>query len=127
MNSGTSMSCPIAAGAATLVRQYFVGGFYADDVTARGGLCSGGSFSFACTAFSPSGALVKVCLGLVGVEDGVGGGWKRGGECILMFCMRCTDDHASLWARRGGGTGGGSFFRGSSRFSVFLPRGGYLS
>lgn len=73
MNSGTSMSCPVAAGAAALVRQYFDDGYYAVDVEARGGLCSasstttrrrggggGGDFSFACESFSPSGALVKV-------------------------------------------------------------------
>lgn len=61
-NSGTSMSCPIAAGAAALVRQYIVGGFYADDLNARGGLCAAANPAWACGDFSPSGALVKVQL-----------------------------------------------------------------
>lgn len=55
------MSCPIAAGAAALVRQYLVDGFYADDVGARGSLCTAGTDpAWACDPFSPSGALVKV-------------------------------------------------------------------
>lgn len=66
MNSGTSMSCPIAAGAAALVRQYFVEGFYSADVEARGGLCS----TFPCTEFGPSGALVKV-VNLMSWQDAV--------------------------------------------------------
>ncbi|CAN0482981.1 unnamed protein product, partial [Hapterophycus canaliculatus] len=59
-NSGTSMSCPVAAGAAALVRQYVVDGFYADDLKARGGLCDSENPAWACDSFSPSGALVKV-------------------------------------------------------------------
>lgn len=56
------MSCPIAAGAAALVRQYVVDGFYSDDLNARGGLCTVASPAWACGDFSPSGALVKVRL-----------------------------------------------------------------
>lgn len=72
VNSGTSMSCPIAAGAAAIVRQYFADGFYAADAKARG-LCgtavstaaagngSGvGVVKFACSGFDPTGTLVKV-------------------------------------------------------------------
>ncbi len=84
-NSGTSMSCPIAAGAAALVRQYFVDGFYSDDVEARSGLCaSGANPAWACSSFSPSGALVKVRdSAFILVRDlsfdEIGGGavWKR--------------------------------------------------
>lgn len=54
------MSCPIAAGAAALVRQYIVDGFYLDDLNARGGLCAATGPAWACGDFSPSGALVKV-------------------------------------------------------------------
>eukprot|EP00752_Nemacystus_decipiens_P004360 g3984.t1 len=54
--AGTSMSCPIVAGAAAMVRQYFLDtSFYAADVSARG-LCGGG---FQCGGFSPSSATVK--------------------------------------------------------------------
>ena len=67
VNSGTSMSCPIVAGACALIRQYFQDGFYADDLAARGEqLCPSGddddaaSFSFPCSSFGASGALVKV-------------------------------------------------------------------
>ncbi|CAM9868950.1 unnamed protein product, partial [Ascophyllum nodosum] len=56
---GTSMSCPVVAGAAAMVRQYFVDeNFYAADVTARE-LCSNG---FVCEGFSPSSATVKALL-----------------------------------------------------------------
>ncbi|CAB1107200.1 unnamed protein product [Ectocarpus sp. CCAP 1310/34] len=56
---GTSMSCPIVAGAAAMVRQYFVDEtFYTADVTARG-FCSDG---FICEGFSPSAATVKALL-----------------------------------------------------------------
>ncbi|CAN0100531.1 unnamed protein product, partial [Ascophyllum nodosum] len=56
---GTSMSCPVVAGAAAMVRQYFVDdSFYAADVTARG-LCSA---DFVCEGFSPSSATVKALL-----------------------------------------------------------------
>ncbi|CAN0343522.1 unnamed protein product, partial [Scytosiphon promiscuus] len=57
--SGTSMSCPIVAGAAAMIRQYFVDdSFYAADVTARG-FCSDG---FLCEGFLPSAATVKALL-----------------------------------------------------------------
>ncbi|CAM9635784.1 unnamed protein product [Ectocarpus sp. 4 AP-2014] len=56
---GTSMSCPIVAGASAMVRQYFVNEtFYTADVTARG-FCSDG---FICEGFSPSAATVKALL-----------------------------------------------------------------
>eukprot|EP00904_Undaria_pinnatifida_P000092 jgi/Undpi1/10083/HiC_scaffold_28.g12537.m1 len=58
--SGTSMSCPIVAGAAAMVRQYFVdANFYLADVTARGWCNDGGP---QCQAFSPSSATVKALL-----------------------------------------------------------------
>ncbi|CAM9790716.1 unnamed protein product, partial [Ectocarpus fasciculatus] len=58
-NQGTSMSCPIVAGASAMIRQYFVDEtFYTADVTARG-FCSDG---FICEGFSPSAATVKALL-----------------------------------------------------------------
>ncbi|CAN0399243.1 unnamed protein product, partial [Ectocarpus fasciculatus] len=78
-NSGTSMSCPIAAGAAALVRQYLVDGFYADDVGARGSLCAAGTDpAWACDPFSPSGALVKALL--IHGADAMGGNTDPDGE-----------------------------------------------
>ncbi|CAM9668187.1 unnamed protein product, partial [Laminaria digitata] len=56
---GTSMSCPIVAGAAAMIRQYFVdASFYATDVSARG-FCDQ---SVLCEGFSPSSATVKALL-----------------------------------------------------------------
>ncbi|CAM9309050.1 unnamed protein product [Choristocarpus tenellus] len=58
---GTSMSTPIVAGAAALVRQYFKNEtFYVNDFETRG-VCQDGS-PFQCEAFSPSGATVKAIL-----------------------------------------------------------------
>ncbi|CAM9742385.1 unnamed protein product, partial [Sphacelaria rigidula] len=69
IDSGTSMACPIVAGAAALARQYFTDGFYAGDADARG-LCSSASTAaavsdgirFACAAFVPTGTLLKAML-----------------------------------------------------------------
>ncbi|CAM9375513.1 unnamed protein product, partial [Sphacelaria rigidula] len=56
---GTSMSCPIVAGAAAMIRQYFKDDtFYVNDLNSRG-LC-GASTAFACEGFSPYAATVKV-------------------------------------------------------------------
>ncbi|CAM9536300.1 unnamed protein product, partial [Laminaria digitata] len=57
---GTSMSCPIVAGASAMIRQYFLDdSFYVADVTARG-WCDNDTFP--CEAFSPSSATVKALL-----------------------------------------------------------------
>ncbi|CAM9132446.1 unnamed protein product, partial [Laminaria digitata] len=58
--AGTSMACPIVAGASAMVRQYFLdASFYFDDVTERGwcddDACMRGSFS-------PSSATIKALL-----------------------------------------------------------------
>ncbi|CAN0345646.1 unnamed protein product [Pylaiella littoralis] len=69
--SGTSASCPVVAGAAALVRQYFKDqSFYAKDFSARG-LCNGSS-SFQCSGFAPSAATVKAML--INSADVMGGG-----------------------------------------------------
>jgi len=53
---GTSMATPLAAGAATLVRQYYVSGWHANDrAVTNGGPTPGDSFN-------PSSALVKATL-----------------------------------------------------------------
>lgn len=60
--SGTSMSTPLVAGSAALIRQYFKNeSFYAADVNSRG-LCGeifNATNTFACEAFSPSSATLK--------------------------------------------------------------------
>ncbi|CAM9691381.1 unnamed protein product [Scytosiphon promiscuus] len=57
--AGTSMSCPIVAGASAMIRQYFMNEtFYAADMTARG-FCDDW---FGCEAFSPSAATIKALL-----------------------------------------------------------------
>ncbi|CAM9857304.1 unnamed protein product [Pylaiella littoralis] len=59
--SGTSASCPVVAGSAALVRQYFKDqSFYTKDLSARG-LCDDSS-SFQCSSFAPSAATVKAIL-----------------------------------------------------------------
>ncbi|CAM9167076.1 unnamed protein product [Ectocarpus fasciculatus] len=60
--TGTSASCPLVAGAAALVRQYFKDpSFFAKDVTSRGG-CAEHSSSSQCSEFAPSAATVKAML-----------------------------------------------------------------
>lgn len=49
INQGTSMAAPLVAASAVLVRQYFLEGFYPSGTRTRN------------DAFSPSGALLKVC------------------------------------------------------------------
>ncbi len=70
--TGTSMACPAISGAATLVRQYYVDGFYPSGVAAP------------MDAFPPTGALLKATLLNAGVDmTGVAGypsfeeGWGR--------------------------------------------------
>eukprot|EP00903_Cladosiphon_okamuranus_P006848 g6670.t1 len=57
--AGTSMSCPIVAGASAMVRQYFMdSAFYATDMVARG-FCDDWA---GCDAFPPSSATIKALL-----------------------------------------------------------------
>ncbi|CAM9477974.1 unnamed protein product [Choristocarpus tenellus] len=73
---GTSMSTPIVAGAAAIVRQYFRDdAFYINDLNARG-VCINGS-PFQCDAFSPSGATVKAML--INSANLMGGGSEPNG------------------------------------------------
>ncbi|CAM9779304.1 unnamed protein product [Ectocarpus sp. 4 AP-2014] len=59
---GTSASCPLVAGAAALVRQYFKDpSFFAKDVMSRGG-CAEHSSSYQCSEFAPSAATVKAMI-----------------------------------------------------------------
>ena len=62
---GTSMSTPIVAGLAALVRQYFKGGWYAEHAAAIAASLRGGGGcleSYTCTNISASGSLVKAIL-----------------------------------------------------------------
>ncbi|CAM9635731.1 unnamed protein product, partial [Discosporangium mesarthrocarpum] len=82
MTSGTSMACPLVAGAAAMVRQYYMDGFYARDVSARG-LCQGvlegsDAVGFPCQPFTPMAVLIKATL-LHGA-DTVGMGARPQGE-----------------------------------------------
>ncbi|CAN0482845.1 unnamed protein product, partial [Scytosiphon promiscuus] len=57
VKTGTSMACPIVAGAAAMVRQYFMDeSFYLADQAARGWSDDSGR---QCESFSPSSATVK--------------------------------------------------------------------
>ena len=71
-DTGTSMACPAVAGAATLVRQYFMGGYYPSGIATTA------------DARTPSGALIKSVLINSSVDmTGIGGypsnleGWGR--------------------------------------------------
>ncbi|CAN0288582.1 unnamed protein product, partial [Scytosiphon promiscuus] len=60
---GTSAACPLVAGSAALVRQYFTDpAFFAKDVSARGACGTGNSIAFQCDAFAPSAATVKAMI-----------------------------------------------------------------
>ncbi|CAM9966840.1 unnamed protein product [Scytosiphon promiscuus] len=60
---GTSASCPLVAGSAALVRQYFKdASFFADDIESRGGCTNQNSTAFQCDAFAPSAATVKAMI-----------------------------------------------------------------
>ncbi|MCK5944074.1 MAG: S8 family serine peptidase, partial [Planctomycetes bacterium] len=96
--TGTSMACPGATGAAALVRQYFMDGFYPTGVATPG------------NTLTPSNALVKAVL-LNSCRDmtGIGGypnsneGW---GRLVLDDSLYFNGDSDRLWIvdqRRSGG------------------------
>ncbi|CAM9894313.1 unnamed protein product [Scytosiphon promiscuus] len=61
--AGTSASCPLAAGSAALVRQYFKDpSFFAKDTKYRGVCGKRKSMRFQCDAFVPSSATVKAMI-----------------------------------------------------------------
>ncbi|CAN0227366.1 unnamed protein product [Scytosiphon promiscuus] len=63
LGRGTSAACPLVAGAAALVRQYFTdASFFAEDVHSRGACDTGNSTVFKCDAFAPSAATVKAMI-----------------------------------------------------------------
>ncbi len=88
--TGTSMACPGATGAAALVRQYFVDGFYPSGVATPA------------DGFEPSGALVKAVLvntcqdmtGIAGYPNFTEG-W---GRINLDESLYFPGDSARLWA-----------------------------
>ncbi|CAM9390203.1 unnamed protein product [Chrysoparadoxa australica] len=62
-NAGTSMSTPLVAGAAALVREYFKKGRYAEDLD-NIGACFRSAYSDLCdkNGFSPSGSVLKAIM-----------------------------------------------------------------
>jgi hypothetical protein len=87
-NSGTSMACPLVAGAGLLVRQYFMEGFYPSGAANPA------------DAFTPSGALLRAML-LNGTRDVTGiadypsdlEGW---GRLLLENALYFTGDSRKL-------------------------------
>ena len=100
--TGTSMACPGATGAAALVRQYFMEGYYPTGVATPG------------NALTPTNALMKaVLLNTCRDMTGVGGypnsteGW---GRVVLDDSLYFNGDNDKLWAfdqRRVGGVSTG--------------------
>lgn len=89
--TGTSMACPAVTGAATLVRQYFVDGYYPSGAANPG------------DGFNPSAALVKATVLNSAVDmTGITGypsnqeGW---GRVLLDNTLYFPGDARKLWAR----------------------------
>jgi hypothetical protein len=107
-STGTSMACPAVAGAATLIRDYFVDGYYPSGAASPS------------DAFNPSAALVKAAL-LNSCRDmtGIAGypstqeGW---GRVTIEDALFFPGDARKLWARdvrnADGFTTGGLFEQG---------------
>ncbi len=86
--TGTSMACPLASGAAALVRQYFMDGFYPSGAAVPG------------DAFTPTGALVKaVMVNCTSDMTGISGfpsnqeGW---GRLLLDQSLHFTGDQSKM-------------------------------
>lgn len=88
--TGTSMACPAATGAAALIRQYFVDGFYPSGVATP------------TDGFEPTGALIKAVLVNTSADmTGVAGypsndeGW---GRIVLDETLHFAGDVGRMWA-----------------------------